>query len=388
MKRIADLKTVLLVEPIHRYRLFIEGALEDSEFELVSVKGPEEAFSILRGMTPHLLLVEDNLPGWDISRFLLKLRECGVECPFIIMSTQSSPENIRKYACLSIADFLVKPIDEDRLLKSLRVACDPGAVSENLLSRIQSRGLANVLVTDDIGASRRMMGSFLKKNGYTPIEAGGGAEAVNRVVSGGVDVLLLDYQMRDMNGLEVLQDLRLRGVSVPTIMVSAHATSEVVAKARVFGVVDFFRKPVDFPQLVGRINDIVGHGEGEVSKRQRILVIEDDSQMRNLVAKALSSLKVDILMAADGYEARTELQFSNVDIVILDMNLPGIDGLQLLREIEQSSKNPQVIIISGYVTGDEKKSLLRSPVIEVFTKPVDMNQLRKVVNHALRAVTV
>ncbi|MCA9414112.1 MAG: response regulator, partial [Candidatus Omnitrophica bacterium] len=76
------------------------------------------------------------------------------------------------------------------------------------------------------------------------------------------------------------------------------------------------------------------------------------------------------------------------DIVILDMNLPGIDGLQLLREIEQSSKNPQVIIISGYVTGDERKALKKDPVIEVFTKPVDMNQLRKVVNHALRAVTV
>ena len=73
MKRVTEFKTVLLIEPIHRYRLFLEGALRDSEFELVAASGPEEVLSLLKGMTPHLILTEDNISGCEVPRFLLQL---------------------------------------------------------------------------------------------------------------------------------------------------------------------------------------------------------------------------------------------------------------------------------------------------------------------------
>jgi len=250
-------KNVLLVEPIHNYRHYIETALQGSEFAVVSVATPEEALAIMKRMKPHVVLIEDNLPGCDIKRFLLQLRETGLECPLIVMSTKGSLDHIRKYAYLSVSDFLIKPIDETRLLRSLRNACDAVSSIDQHLS-LNGRCLARVLIVDDIGASRRMLGSYLEQNGYASIEAGSGMEAVTHAMSGGVDLLLLDYKMRDMNGLDVLQELRMRGKSIPTIMVSAHATPEIVSKARLFGAVDFFRKPIDFPVLVARIGEMVG----------------------------------------------------------------------------------------------------------------------------------
>lgn len=378
-----EFRTVLLIEPIHRYRLFIESALMETEFEPVCVSDAGEALAILRGMTPHLILLEDNLPGCDVSRFLLELREHGMKCPVIVMSTKGSPDHIRKFAGLSISDFLVKPIDEARLVKSLRAACDPTAEVGGFLAKIQPRGSSRVLIADDIGASRRMLATYLKKNGYAPSEAGSGAEAVNCVLAGGVDILLLDYQMRDLNGLEVLQELRMKSKSVPTIMISAHGTPEIVSKARVLGAVDFFEKPVDFPLLINRIKDIAGRGKGQANLRKKVLVVEDDPLMRNLIAKALDPLEVDVIVAGDGFEARTELRFSNVDVVVLDMNLPGVDGVQILREIQEGRQSLRVVIASGCLSEEDMESLRQDPVTEIIPKPVDMNRLRKAVAAAL-----
>ena len=383
-----DLISVLLIEPYHRYRLFIESALEDSEFDLVLATNPDEASQVIRGMNLQMILAEDNIPGYDTARCLLELREGGLECPIILMSTNGSPENIRKYACLSLSDFLIKPIDEARLLTSLRVALNPSKKFESLLSQVQGRGLARVLIADDIGATRRMLSNHLKNAGYTPVEASGGIETINQVEAGGIDVLLLDYQMRDMNGLEVLQELRMRGKTLPTIMISAHATPEIISKSRIFGAVDFFEKPIDFPTLISRLKSIVGHGKGETAQRNKILIVEDDSQMRTLVVRALEHLEVDILEASDGYEARTELQFSNIQLVILDMNLPGIDGQQLLREIEEAGGTMKVIIISGFITKEDKADLMEKPFVSgVFRKPIDMNEFRRSVSAALPATT-
>lgn len=275
-----EFRTVLLIEPIHRHRLFIESALMETEFEPVCVSDAEEAVDILRGMAPHLILLEDKLPGCDVSRFLFELREHGVQCPVIVMSTKGSPDHIRKFAGLSISDFLVKPIDETRLVKSLRAACDPTAEAGGFLTQLQPRGSTRVLIADDIGASRRMLAMYLTNNGYFPSEAASGTETVNCVLAGGVDILLLDYQMRDLNGLEVLQELRMKSKSVPTIMISAHGTPEIVAKARILGAFDFFEKPVDLSLLVNRIKDITERGKTQANHREKVLVLEDDPLMR------------------------------------------------------------------------------------------------------------
>ena len=257
LKNPNEFRTVLLVEHIQSYRFYIESALKGSEFKVVSVPSAEATIQVVKRMTPHILLVEDNLPSCDIERFLLKLREIGLESPIIIMSTKGDPEHIRKYAYLFVSDFLVKPIEEERLLRSLRNAGNPECTEADMPTA-HSKGTARVLIADDIGASRRMLGAHLEKSGFSFVEAKGGVDAVSQVISGDVDIMLLDYKMKDMDGLEVLQELKARNKSVPTYMVSAHATPEVVAEARTLGAIDFFRKPIDVEDLTNRLNDMAG----------------------------------------------------------------------------------------------------------------------------------
>lgn len=143
------------------------------------------------------------------------------------------------------------------------------------------------------------------------------------------------------------------------------------------------KKPVDFPLLINRIKDIAGRGKGQANLRKKVLVVEDDPLMRNLIAKALDPLEVDVIVAGDGFEARTELRFSNVDVVVLDMNLPGVDGVQILREIQEGRQSLRVVIASGCLSEEDMESLRQDPVTEIIPKPVDMNRLRKAVAAAL-----
>ena len=117
----------------------------------------------------------------------------------------------------------------------------------------------------------------------------------------------------------------------------------------------------------------------------RILVVDDDAYVRALVVKVLAKRGYNALAAADAWQASDILRQQSVDLVILDLRMPGpVDGEQLLFTLRDQGNDVPVIVLSGYV--DEDASQFPPDCVHaVLRKPIDVDAFAEVVVEALAA---
>ncbi len=128
-----------------------------------------------------------------------------------------------------------------------------------------------ILVIDDERDIRRSLGMILRHEGYEFLEAASGAEGIQKAQSESPDVILLDIKMPNMDGMEVLQDLRRRGLHAPVIMISGHADVPTAVEATKNGAADLLEKPLSAETLLLRLRQALDHQQvvGEVDRLRR-----------------------------------------------------------------------------------------------------------------------
>jgi excisionase family DNA binding protein len=109
--------------------------------------------------------------------------------------------------------------------------------------------------------------------------------------------------------------------------------------------------------------------------RPRILVVDDESSIRDLLAKTLALADYDVDTAADGRSALERLRLYPYDLLIADLKMPGIDGLSVIREAKRLKSDLPVIIITGYSTETAAIEAVNLGVSGYLTKPFRVPQV-------------
>jgi PleD family two-component response regulator len=119
----------------------------------------------------------------------------------------------------------------------------------------ESDGPARILVVDDVADNRDILTRRLVRRGFDVVEAGNGREALEVLARGEIDLVLLDIMMPDIEGTEIVREIRKTRsqTQLPIIMVSAKTLSEDVAESLELGANDYIIKPVDFTVALARI---------------------------------------------------------------------------------------------------------------------------------------
>ncbi len=112
-----------------------------------------------------------------------------------------------------------------------------------------------VLVVEDDLKTRRLVAEFVTEQGYEVLEARDGTEALEQVRKHDVNLVVLDYQLPDFDGLRVLNEFKKVRAGLPVIMVSGHGTVKLAVEATKQGAYDFLEKPLDADQLILRIKN-------------------------------------------------------------------------------------------------------------------------------------
>ncbi|MFP4363368.1 MAG: response regulator [Spirochaetia bacterium] len=111
----------------------------------------------------------------------------------------------------------------------------------------------------------------------------------------------------------------------------------------------------------------------------KLLIVDDDEELNNLIKRILSRKKpdIDVLQAFDGFEAGRLLSEEKPDVIILDIDLPGIDGHKLCRRIKEDDSlgTPKIISISGLNDPQEEESILSDGADAFYGKPLDIDVL-------------
>jgi excisionase family DNA binding protein len=117
--------------------------------------------------------------------------------------------------------------------------------------------------------------------------------------------------------------------------------------------------------------------------RSRVLVVDDESSIRELLQKTLALAEYDVDVAPDGRAALERLRLGNYDLLIADLKMPGMDGLTLIREAKRLKTDLPVIIITGFSTESSAIDAVNLGVAGYLTKPFRVPQVLAAAARAL-----
>src|SRR5580700_4417793 len=114
---------------------------------------------------------------------------------------------------------------------------------------------------------------------------------------------------------------------------------------------------------------------GTGTARPRVLVVDDEASIRDLLAKTLALAEYDVDVAPDGRSALERMRLYPYDLLIVDLKMPGMDGLTVIREAKRYKADLPVIIITGYSTESAAIEALNLGVAGYLTKPFRVPQV-------------
>ena len=116
---------------------------------------------------------------------------------------------------------------------------------------------------------------------------------------------------------------------------------------------------------------------------KKILIVEDDEPIRDLYVKVFSDNGFDVFFAKTGDEALEILEDEEIPVMFIDINIPGMSGIELAKKILEKKKNVIMHAVTGYDATFTQDECLDAGFEEFFIKPVAMNELLMTANHAL-----
>ncbi len=246
---------------------------------------------------------------------------------------------------------------------------------------------ARILIVDDHPNTATMLARVLQKVelSVSVLTARSGEEALEKAGDQAVDVLITDFMMPGMNGLELIE--RFSGELKPahTILMTAYDTPGLAISARRLGVQDYMVKPVQ----PDRIREIVLNTLRELnisrsttimpkSENTRILIADDYPDNVRLLAVRLKAEGYDYITAADGEETLTKVRSEQPDLVLLDVDMPKKNGFQVLAEMRADPELaclPVIIVSAARIGPADVREGLTLGADDYVTKPVDWREL-------------
>ena len=251
-----------------------------------------------------------------------------------------------------------------------------------------------ILIVDDSANARRISEIYTRAWGMTPVICDGPAEALARLDRGEhFDIGLLDYRMPGMNGHELAQAIRRRrGMdSPPLILFSALGSTK-----RSFGELSeeftgYLSKPIKpsalFDMIVSALRLVPVVRDRRSQQRTldrdmgkthplRLLLVEDNPVNQKVAQLLLGRIGYHAAVAGNGLEAVQEVQRVDYDLVLMDIQMPEMDGLTATRTIRGLGiRQPRIVAMTANATPQDRKDCLAAGMDDYLPKPIEVNAL-------------
>jgi len=267
----------------------------------------------------------------------------------------------------------------------------------------QSASSARALIVDDSATMRSTLNAFLTLANIEVIgQLSSGLKLLQTITQSSPDIVCLDYNLPDINGLELLKSIVSQHPKVAVVMITGEQDPNLQSAAAEAGAAGFIQKPFSQEQVVKVIKHIIQtkrlladisnpsakvDAEAIVTKltSKKTAIIADDSKtMRALLTAILSNQNIDVLAEATNGAQAVELVLQHrPDITCLDIDMPGMNGLDALREIRQEIPSTKVLMITGNTKREVVMEAVKLGVIGFVTKPFDPAKISKAIMDAL-----
>lgn len=239
----------------------------------------------------------------------------------------------------------------------------------------------SIVLIEDEEVVVNLLTKKLKAVGYEVKTATDGISGLELIRTAKPDLVLLDMTLPRLSGLDVLKKLTEEKIlpGLPVVIISNSGQQVDVDHIRKLGVRDYLVK-VNFDpnEIIAKIHNVFNAEEAQDNQTPQkteppiatILLIEDDIFLVDILEKKLIQSRFKVFRALDGDQARNVLAKERIDLILLDIILPGTNGLVLLKEFkaDQRIKSIPVIIISNLGQKEEMQRGLEAGALHYIVK--------------------
>jgi two-component system response regulator HydG len=229
---------------------------------------------------------------------------------------------------------------------------------------------SRILVVDDNEDFCHNVTDILGLSDYEVVTTSNGFKALEMVEKNGFDLVLMDIKMPGMDGVETFKKIKEIAPTTPVIMVTAYAVEDLVKEALREGAFGALKKPLDFDRLFKLI-------EAAIAEGALILVVDDDENLCTSLKASLSEKGNRVSIAYDGNTAIEKAHENNFDIILIELRLPVLNGLETYLAIREIRPKVAAIITSS--SPQEMSELAQQALLEnayaCLEKPIDMDKL-------------
>ena len=267
-----------------------------------------------------------------------------------------------------------------------------------------------VLVVDDNQAARDVIMSYLESIGFRTETAENGKEALAALEmcdqSDPFDLVIMDWKMPVMDGLEasrrIKESKKLKNIPL-VIMATAFAREEVLPQIEQLGLEGFIEKPLTASSLLNAIVEVFGDKPGKTESAKepvrkeetfaglqgaKILLAEDNKLNQQIAIALLEYQGAYVTVAENGLEAFNKVRKSEFDAVLMDIQMPVMDGLEATRQIRSlGDKYTQlpIIAMTANAMEEDRQESLKNGLNDYITKPVKPETLYARLSHYIVA---
>lgn len=202
------------------------------------------------------------------------------------------------------------------------------------------------------------------------------------------DVLLLDYYMPNLNGLEVAKILNNLGITIKIIMLTSRLEHNNMLDEP--NIIAHTIKPIKKKQLLRLIYHSLDNSNTIKSKinnfaikyqpknKKILLLVEDNNVNRQVMVKVLCKFNFEVLEATNGIEAIEKVcSNNNIDIILMDIHMPFMDGLDASKIIRSKGYNIPIIALTADISGETKQNCYKVGINKYLNKPIKIEDLLK-----------
>jgi CheY-like chemotaxis protein len=391
----ADSRTILIVEDDVRFAAILVDLARELGFLCVATHAGGDALASAQKFKIHAIILDMNLPDRSGLEVLNELkRNPGTR--HIPVHVVSVADFSQEALSLGAVGYALKPVKREQLMTAF----------ERLEAKLQ-QNVRRVLVVEDDQRQRDSIRQLLSSEGVEISDAATATEALERLKQTTFDCLVLDLNLPDLSGYEMLQRMaETDEVSFPPVIVYTGRSltrdeeqrlrrfsrsiiiKDVRSPERLLDEVTLFlhqvesKLPLERQRMLREARDRESAFEG-----RRILIVEDDVRNIFALSKVLEPRGAKVEIARNGREALEVLGRSsvaagtNVDLVLMDIMMPEMDGLTAMREIR---KRPQwqklpIIALTAKAMKDDQEKCLQAGANDYIAKPLDVDKLLSLV---------
>ena len=243
--------------------------------------------------------------------------------------------------------------------------------------------MKSILIIEDDDYFRDLLKLLFEDEDYNVMEASNSRDALNILQKENPDLIITDIIMEEGDGLEIIINSKKNSPEKPIIAISGGGSigpKYYLSTARALGAEYTFAKPFSTNEMINMVKSIM------TPSIKKILIIEDDDNVRDMLKRLLEGEAYKVIEARNGGEALIILKVETPDLIITDIIMEDVDGLEIIVGLKKDKPNIPIIAISGGGSLGSNAYLSSAKALGAdytFTKPFSFDEIQSTLKKLL-----